>query len=100
MHSEATFPLSELAWFCGWLLALLVLFALGVRAPLQTRLPRLGALAYHWGLALVAVGLAVLANVALARHDAQIDLTRERVFTPSAQAEAVVRSLTEDVQLT
>jgi len=76
------------------------LFALGVRAPLQTRLPRLGALAYNWGIALAALGLAVLANVALARHDAQIDLTRERVFTPSAQAEDVVQSLTQDVRLT
>ena len=37
---------------------------------------------------------------ALALHDAHLDLTRERTFTPSAQAEAVVRSLTQDVQLT
>jgi len=100
MHGEAAFPWRELAWFGGWLLALLVLFALGARAPLQTRHSRLSAVAYNWGIALAAVVLAVLANVALARHDAQIDLTRERVFTPSAEAEAVAQSLTQDVQLT
>jgi hypothetical protein len=100
MHGEAAFPWRELAWFGGWLLAVFVVFALGVRAPLQTRLPRLGALAYNWGVALAALSLAVLANVALARHDAQIDLTRERIFTPSPEAEAVAQSLTQDVQLT
>ena len=100
MHGEAAFPWRELAWFGGWLLAVFALFALGARAPLQTRLSRLGALAYSWGIVLAAVVLAALANVALARHDAQIDLTRERVFTPSAEAEAVAQSLTQDVQLT
>ena len=38
--------------------------------------------------------VAVLANVALALHDAQIDLTREKVFTPSEQALAVVDAST------
>src|SRR5262249_58209570 len=72
----------------------------GPRCPPQPRLSRGGSLAYNWGIALATLGLAGLANVALALHDAHLDLTRERTFTPSAQAEAVVRSLTQDIQLT
>jgi len=100
MHGESAVPWRDLLWFGGWLAALLVLMALGLRLPLQTRLPRFRALAYTWGIVVVTLGLAVLANIALALHDAHLDLTRERVFTPSAQAEAIVRSLTQDVQLT
>jgi hypothetical protein len=88
------------AWFVGWLAALLVLFGLGARLPLQVQLTRLPALAYAWGVVLAAVGVALLANVALFRHDAHLDLTRERTFTPSDQADAVVRSLDRDVTLT
>ena len=87
-------------WFVGWLAALAVLFALGRRLPLQTRLPRLAAALYSAAVVAAAVGVAVLANVALAFRDAHLDLTRERTFTPSAQAENVVRSLTQDVDLT
>ena len=88
------------AWFVGWLVALVALFALGVRLPLQTRLPPPGALVYAGGVVLAAFGVAILANIALFRHDAHFDLTRERTFTPSAQADAVVRSLTRDVNVT
>ena len=87
-------------WFGGWLAALAILFWLGRRLPLQTRLPRLAAAMYSGAVVVAAVGIAVLANVALALRDAHFDLTRERTFTPSAQAEDVVRSLTQDVELT
>jgi hypothetical protein len=100
MHGEAALPWRDLLWFGGWLAALLVLLALGLRLPLQTRLPRFRALGYSWGVVLAALGLAVLANIALALHDAHLDLTRERTFTPSPQAEAIVGSLAQDVQLT
>src|SRR5438093_13190932 len=100
MHGESAVPWRELSWFAGWLAALLVLMVLGLRLPLQTRLSRGRALAYTWAVALVALALAVLANVALALHDAHLDLTRERTFTPSRDAEAVAASLTRDVQLT
>lgn len=86
--------------FAGWLAALLVLFWLGTRLPLQSRPPRLRALAFAWGTVLAALGGAFLANVALFGHDAYFDLTRERRFTPSPEAEAVVRSLARDVKLT
>ena len=87
-------------WFVGWLCALLVLFRLALRLPLQTRRPRLPALAYATVVVTAAVGATALANVALTLHDVHVDLTRDRVFTPSRQAEDVVRSLTQDVHLT
>jgi hypothetical protein len=87
-------------WFVGWLCALLVLFRLALRLPLQTRRPRIPALAYATLVVTAAVGTAALANVALTLHDVHVDLTRDRAFTPSRQAEDVVRSLTQDVHLT
>src|SRR5713226_9763090 len=86
MHGESAVPWRDLLWFGGWLAALLVLMALGLRLPLQTRLPRFRALAYTWGIVVVTLGLAVLANIALALHDAHLDLTRERTFPQSAEA--------------
>ena len=101
MHGgELPLPWRELVWFAGWLAALLALMVLGIRLPLQTRLGRLGTLGYNAGVVLAALLVAGLANAALSRHDAQVDLTRERVFTPSAQAEAVAASLGQDVSLT
>lgn len=87
-------------WFAGWLAALLVLFWLGSRLPLQVRLSRMPALAYAASVVAAGIGVAVLANVAVFRHDAHFDLTRERTFTPSPQAQAVVQSLSTDVTLT
>jgi hypothetical protein len=87
-------------WFVGWLLAVLGLFALGVRLPLQPRLGRVGRLAYTLGIVAAVVAIAALANVALALHDVHFDLTREHVFTPSRQAEQVVDALERPVMLT
>src|SRR5262244_3631029 len=81
-------------WFAGWLIAVVVLFALGARLPLMPRLLYTGAIV------VATFGLAVLANVALVLHDVHFDLTREAVFTPSKQAETVVDRLHQDVKLT
>jgi hypothetical protein len=87
-------------WFAGWLIALAVLFVIGLRVPLQPRVRRLTALGYVAGIVAATLGLAALANVALVLHDAHFDLTREGVFTPSRQAQDVVDRLRRDVQLT
>jgi hypothetical protein len=87
-------------WFLGWLIALAVLFVLGLRLPLQPSLRRLPALGYVTGIVAATLGLVALANVALVLHDAHFDLTREAVFTPSKQAESVVDRLSRDVKLT
>jgi ABC-type uncharacterized transport system involved in gliding motility auxiliary subunit len=100
MDEHASLELANLLWFAGWCAAMLVLFVLGLRLPLQPRLSRLAGVAFTAGSVLAAVGLVVLANVALIRHDVYVDLTRERVFTPSKQALEVVDRLAQDVDLT
>jgi hypothetical protein len=87
-------------WFVGWLMALAVLFILGLRLPLQLRLRRLSALGYVAIISVAALGLTALANTAVVLHDVHFDLTREGVFTPSPQAEEVVDGLRQDVKLT
>src|SRR5256886_7607386 len=92
--------LTNTIWFLGWLIALAVLFVLGVPVPLRPSLRRLPAFGYVTGIVIATLGLLVLANVALVLHDAHFDLTREGVFTPSKQAENVVDHLSRDVKLT
>jgi len=87
-------------WFAGWLVALFALFVLGLKLPLQPRLFRFAAVSYAAGIAAGALGVAALANVALVLHDVHFDLTREKVFTPSREAENVVDALRQDVKLT
>src|SRR5215467_1147491 len=87
-------------WFAGWLVAVGILFVLGLRLPLMPRLRRVPSLAYSIAIVVITLGLAALANVALVLHDVHFDLTREAVFTPSKQAEAVVDRLGQDVKLT
>jgi hypothetical protein len=47
-----------------------------------------------------AVAITVLANIALYRHDLHLDVTREHAFTPSREAQEIVRGLNQPVQLT
>ena len=94
------FDLGKLGWFAGWLVAVLILFLAGTRLPLALRHGRLRATAFHAAIVAGAVGVAVLANVALTLNDAHIDLTREKIYTPSAQAMKVVDDLKQPVRLT
>jgi len=86
------------AAFVAVMAALALLLAAGLRAPL----PRGGAgrVATRVALVLGAAIAVILANVALYRHDAHVDLTREGAFTPSADARRVVSALASDVALT
>jgi hypothetical protein len=89
-----------LLWMAGWLLALAVLFFTGLRIPLQTRLARWRSFLFNAGVVLAAVAVAVLATAALLLHDVHVDMTREKIFTPSAQAMAVIDQLARPVRLT
>lgn len=108
VDGHAAVDVVALGWFGGWLVALAILLAAGARLPLQVpgrpwraaALERLRDLAWQGGVAVVAVAVVVLANVAVVLHDAHIDLTREKTFTPSPQALAVVDSLDRPVRLT
>jgi hypothetical protein len=85
-------------WFAVVLMALLVLFTAGERLPTPPAGWR------RWLarslLVLGAAGLTLLANMALYRHDVHFDITYTQAFTPSAEAQRVVHSLTTDVSLT
>jgi hypothetical protein len=100
MEHHASLEPTKLLWFAGWCAALLVLFVLGIRLPLQPRLSRFAGFMFTVGSVVAAIGLVILANVALVLHDVHFDLTRERVFTPSRQVLEVVDRLAQDVQLT
>jgi hypothetical protein len=75
-----------------------VLFAGGIRL----RIPAIGLARLLARSAVVgaAVAVTIFANMALYRHDLQFDLTREQAFTPSAEAQEIVRGLKQPVQLT
>ncbi len=94
--------MNEIAWFCGWVIAIVIVYAVALRL-----------LGWCWAahgrwqraLRLTAVGafvlaMTVFANGALVRHDRQLDLTSAHHYTPNAQALAVVEALDRPVALT
>jgi gliding motility-associatede transport system auxiliary component len=87
----------NIGWFFGVIAALALLFAAGLRLPV-----RLGFASRAVSAALVVAAVAaitILGNVALFRHDAHLDFTREKAFTPSVEAGEVVRRLTEPIDV-
>ncbi len=99
MHEHAV-ELTALAWGAGWLAAVLILFVAGARLPLATGLGAIASKLYAVGCVAAGLGVWVLANVALHLNDTHIDLTREKVYTPSATAMAVVDELRTPVSIT
>ena len=78
------------------LLALVLLFAAGLRAPLGQGRSRV-----FWRVAgvLCALGVTLLANIAVYRNDQHFDLTREQAFTPAPETLQILRELQQDVEL-
>ena len=97
---EHALEFGALGWAVGWLLAVQVLFAAGLKLPLETRLGGFNAWLYRAGCVAAALGVWLLANVAIVLNDTHIDLTREKVYTPSAEALAVVDQLKTPVRIT
>src|SRR5258708_13124222 len=98
MHEHAV-ELTALAWGAGWLAAVLILFVAGARLRLATGLGAIAARLYAVGCLAAGLGVWVLANVALHLNDPHIDLAREKVYTPSATAMAVVDELRTPVNI-
>jgi gliding motility-associatede transport system auxiliary component len=98
MHEHAL-ELAQLLWFAGWFLAVVVLFAAGLRLPLAP-LSGVWARLYAVGCVAAGIGVWVLSNVAIVLNDTHIDLTREKIYTPSADALAVVDELKTPVRIT
>ena len=87
----------NLGWFAGVVFALALLFVAGLKVPV--RLAFASRVASATLVAAAALTVVILANLALFRHDAHLDLTHEKAFTPSAEARAVVRGLSEQVDI-
>src|ERR1700740_3553455 len=100
MHHGHAVEFHALLWAAGWLVAVAILFAAAVRLPLATGLGAIGSSLYAAGCILAGIGVWVLANVALHLNDTHIDVTREKVYTPSATAMAVVDERRTPVNIT
>lgn len=98
-HHEA-FDLQTLGWIGGWFVAVVVLLLAGLRLPLQTRLGTFGNGTFQMLVLIAGAAATVLANVAIILNDQHFDLTREKAYTPSAQALQVVDELQQPVAIT
>jgi gliding motility-associatede transport system auxiliary component len=85
-------------YFGAWCAAMLLIFSLGLRLPLYLR-GRLARIASP-SIVTAALALALLANIALYRHDAHFDATVSGRFTPPPELQTIARSLQQDVVLT
>jgi len=85
-------------YFGAWCAAMLLIFSLALRLPLHLRTPiaRIATPAIVGA----ALALAVLANIALYRHDAHFDATVSGRFTPPPQLQKIADSLQHDILLT
>jgi hypothetical protein len=89
---------ADALYFGAWCAAMLLIFSLGLRLPLHFR-GRM-ARAASPGIVAAAFGLALLANIALYRHDAHFDATVSGRFTPPPELETIAGSLQHVVVLT
>jgi ABC-2 type transport system permease protein len=89
---------ADALYFGAWCAAMLLIFSLALRLPLhlQGRLARVA----NPGIVSAALGLALLGNIALFRHDAHFDATVSGRFTPPPELETIANSLHQDVVLT
>jgi ABC-2 type transport system permease protein len=91
---------SNALFFAAWCIAVLLIFLLALRLP-----PRFGStgsrgMLGNIMLSAAAVAVALLANLAVYRHDLHVDLSREGINTPPPQLQSVVQALQSDVSLT
>ncbi len=86
--------------FAAWSMALLALFMLALRLPLRGRGSRLSMWVVTTLVTGGAVAVAIVANVALYRHDVHFDLSREGRHTPPQQFTTVIDHLQRPLSLT
>ena len=91
---------SNLLFFGSWCAAMLVLLALGLQLPLRIAGSRARAILYNAALAIGAIVVVCLANVAMFRHDVYLDATRQAANTPPPQFGSALDGLSSDVSLT
>jgi hypothetical protein len=96
--AQADETVADGLYFGAWCAAMLLIFSLGLRLPLHLRghFARVA----NPGIVSAALGLALLGNIALYRHDAHFDATVSGRFTPPPELETIADSLQQDVVLT
>jgi hypothetical protein len=99
-HAGHAIEWADAGWAAGWLVAVGVLFRCGVTLPLAIGGSPWRRRLWATSVVVVACALAALAVAALALHDTHVDLTREKAYTPSPQALAVVAALQAPVRVT
>lgn len=98
--AESAGRISNSLLFAAWLFTLLTMFALAIRLPLRGRGSRWTAWASNGLIVCGALGVAVVANVALYRHDVHFDVTREGLNTPPQQLTDAIDGLRSPLSLT
>ncbi len=91
---------SNAMFFLAWCVAVLLIFLLALRLPLRPGGTRSRAVLGNALLSAAAIAVALLANVAVYRHDLHVDLSREGINTPPPQLQSVVQDLHSEVWLT
>jgi ABC-2 type transport system permease protein len=91
---------SNVLFFVAWCAAVLLIFLLALRLPLRPGGTRSRAALGNGMLAAAAIAVALLANVAVYRHDLHVDLSREGINTPPPQLQSVVQGLQSNISLT
>ena len=99
-HAGHAIDWVNLGWTAGWLIAVLLLFSLGIALPLTPAGSSWRRRLASGAVVLLAVAVTGLAVAALALHDTHVDLTREKVYTPAPEAVAVVAALRVPVSIT
>jgi gliding motility-associatede transport system auxiliary component len=98
LYSGGNETIADTLYFGAWCAGMLLIFSLGLRLPLVLR-GRFAPLATI-GVVIAAIGLTLLGNIALYRHDAHFDATISDRFTAPPELETIARSLQHDVLLT
>src|SRR5438105_228203 len=91
---------SNVLFFGAWCATVLLIFLMALRLPLRLGRTRSRAILGSGLLSAAAIVVALLANVAVYRHDVHVDLSREGVNTPPPQLQSVVQDLRSDLSLT
>src|SRR5437763_6244256 len=88
---------SNLLFFGSWCAAMLMLFSLGLQLPLRIAGSRARAMLYNATLAIGAIVVVCVANVAMIRHDVYLDATCQAPNTPPPQLGSALDALSSDV---
>ncbi|MBV8398347.1 MAG: Gldg family protein [Acetobacteraceae bacterium] len=91
--------IADTVFFGAWCAALLLLLSLALRLPLRAA-DSFGGRLLRFGMAALACGVAVLANIAIYKHDVHFDVTRNDEYTAPPELAQVINSLHDDVKLT